>query len=395
MIKNREVIIQAGVVFMALLLGGVIGHAMTGAKTSSLPALKTTSETTDAKSATKPVERPFTTLVPTGASTEAAAAPVTRKTLDQIMRGRVSSNRTRELQDFAANIAPSDIGAALKDLRKMPEGSARSLAEKLLIARWAETDPDGAIKFASENHDFDYIASDVFQQLAADDMQGALARAQALSDPNARYQALRGVLSYMANQDPLGALRLAGTLGNFPNNEPLSQVIYRQWASIDPQAAAAQAALDGNGGGGWRSPVSQVLRNWASQDPLAAIAWANSVADAGTQARDIAQIVREWSRDDLTAAANWVNTLSPGNTRDAAAASLAYSLGGSDPAAAIGWAQSISDNGQREAAIQRLAREIMFRNPGNGASILTAAGIPQNMIPTMPPPGQGGGRRGR
>jgi hypothetical protein len=395
MIKNREVIIQASVVLASLLLGGVIGSAMTGGRSSSVSAIKTAAEPVTAKSVAKPAERPFTTLVPTASSTDVAAAPATRKTLDQIMKGRISSNRTKELEEFAQNIAPSDIGAALKELHKMPEGTARSLAEKLLIARWAETDPDGAVKFASENHDFDFIASDVFQQLAADDMQGALARAQALSDPNARYQALRGVLSYMADQDPLGALRLAATLGNFPNNESLSQVIYRQWSQIDPQAAAAAASMDQSAGQGWRSPVSQVLRNWAGQDPLSALAWANSVADAGTQARDIAQIIREWGRDDVAAAGAYVNNLPAGSNRDAAAAALAYSLAGSDPAAAIPWAQSISDNGQREAAIQRLAREIMFRNPANGAAILQAAGIPQNMIPTMPPPGQGGGRRGR
>jgi hypothetical protein len=395
MIKNREIIIQAGVVVGALLLGGVIGSAMTGGRNSSVSAIKTTIEPVAVKSAAKAAERPFATLVPTGASSDAAAAPATRKTLDQIMKGRVSSNRTKELEDFASNIAPSDIGSALKELHKMPEGSARALAEKLLVARWAETDPEGAIKFATENHDFDYITSDVFQQLAADDMQGALARAQAMTDPNARYQALRGVLSYMADQDPLGALRLANTLGNFPNNEPLSQVIYRQWSAVDPQAAAAQAALEGNAGGGnWRSPVSQVLRNWAGQDPLAALAWTNSVTDQATQARDVAQIVREWSRDDLNAAANWVAALAPGSTRDAAAASLAFSLGGTDPAAAIGWAQSISDTGQRDSTMQRLTREIMFRNPANGAAILQAAGIPQNMIPTIPPNG-GGGWRGR
>jgi hypothetical protein len=394
MIKNREMMIQAGVVLVALLLGGVIGHAMIGGGNSSPLAVKANSETVTSKSAAKLADRPLTPAASTGSSTDAAAPAAMRKSLDQIMKGRNSSERTKELEDFAGNIAPSDIGAALKELHKMPEGSTRELAERLLVARWAGTDPEGALKFAAQNHDFDYITSDVFQQLASDDMQGALARAQSMTDPNARYQALRGVLSFMADQDPLGALRLANTFGNFANNEPLSQVIYRQWSAVDPQAAAAQAALDGSSGSPWRSPVSQVLRNWASQDPLAAIAWSNSVADPATQARDIGQIVREWSRDDQSAAANWVNTLPPGSTRDAAAASLAFSLGGTDPSGAIGWAESISDTAQRDSAMQRLTREIMFRNPSNGAAILQAAGVPQNMIPTIPP-NAGGGRRGR
>ena len=98
----------------------------------------------------------------------------------------------------------------------MPEGSSRNLATGLLVAHWIATDPDGALTFATQNHDFDYIASDVFQQYAEGDMQSALARAQAISDPNVRYQALRGVLSYMADSDPLAALQLAATLGTFP-----------------------------------------------------------------------------------------------------------------------------------------------------------------------------------
>src|SRR5581483_6074983 len=149
---------------------------------------------------------------------------------------------TKDLEEFVAHLPPSDIGAALKQLRKMPEGSSRTLASGLLVSHWIETDPEGALQFAAQNHDFDYITSDVFQQFAAGDVQAALARAQAISDPNARYQALRGVLSYMADSDPLAALQLAGTLGTFANNEPLSQMIYRQWAQIDPQAAAAAAA---------------------------------------------------------------------------------------------------------------------------------------------------------
>jgi hypothetical protein len=392
-LKNRTFVLQVLVAATALLVGTALGHWATH---SEAPAAVSLQEATSSRAASNPAQKEIVPApVPLPSTGEAVAtASASKKTLDQIMKGR-SSARTKELEEFATNIMPSEIGAALKELHKMPEGSARTLAERLLVARWAETDPEGAIKFATENHDFDYITNDVFQQLASEDMSAALARAQSMTDPNARYQALRGVLSFMADTDPLGALRLANTLGNFPNNEPLSQVIYRQWSATDPQAAAAQAALDGGTAGTWRSPVNQVLRNWANQDPLAALAWTNSVADPATQARDVAQIVREWSRDDLNAAANWVSALGPGSTRDAAAASLAFSLGATDPAAALGWAQSISDNGQREGTLQRLTREIMFRNPSNGAAILQAAGIPQNMIPTLPPPNDRGGWRGR
>ena len=385
--ENRPFIVQAAIVLAALIAGIGIGHFFTSAPTA--PPKTQQLASTAATPPPRAAERPLTLEGTSHDPAKPKAPSASRKTLEEIMKGPSSGERTRELEEYVRNLPSSDIGAALKQLRALPEGTARDLASGLLVAHWIENDPEGALQFAAQNHEFDYITSDVYQQMAASDAQGALARAQAIADPNARYQALRGVLSYMADLDPLGALQLAGTFGNFPNNESLSQMIYRQWSSVDPQAAAAQAAQAADGGG-WHSPVSQVLRNWASQDPLAAIAWSIAQSDLSAQARDIGQIVRQWSRDDLNAAAGWVNSLGAGATRDAAAASLAYSLGGSDPAAALGWAQSISDLNQRNDTLQRLTREIMYRNPSNGAAILTAAGIPQNMIPPPPAPGQGG-----
>ena len=387
--KNRQLIIYLAIGLAALILGVALGHSMSGGSATS--SARTAPVVTAAPALPPPaMEHP----IATAPKSPTDVVATNRKSLEEILKGPRSGARTKELEEYVRNLAPADIGAALKQLRGMPDGSTRDLATGLMIAHWIETDPEGALKFAAQNHDFDYITSDVFQQLAGDDAQAALARAQAIADPNVRYQALRGVLSYMADTDPLGALRLASTLGSFPNNEPLSQMIYRQWSAVDPQAAAVQAAQNTTDQG-WRSPVNQVLRNWATQDPLGAIAWTNAQTDPSAQAREIGQIVRQWSRDDLSAAANWINGLSPGSMRDAAASSLAFSLGGSDPAAALGWAQSISDATQRDNAIQRLSREIMYRNPSNGAAILQAAGIPQNQIPPPPNPNGGGGRRGR
>jgi hypothetical protein len=396
MFKNRAGITQIAIVVSAFVVGTALGHWMT-AKTDQLrPAavLEAVPHLTTSPAAKSVVVK----SAPANFSEVAASSSTTsspKKSLDEILKGRNSGNRTKELEEFARSLTGSEFGVALKKLRQMPEGQARDLASGLLVARWIETDPEAALQFASQNHDFDYIASDVFQQMAADNVQSALARAQAITDPNMRYQALRGVLSVMADQDPMGALRLAGTLGSFPNNEPLSQVVYRQWSATDPQAAAAQAAQD-PAGSGWRSPVGQVLRTWANQDPLAAIAWSTSQPDNEAQARDIGQIIRQWGRTDLAAAANWVNTVPGGNVRDAAAASLAFSIAATDPSGALGWAQSIADTTQRENAMQRLTREIMYRNPANGAAILQAAGVPQNQIPPAPAPNQGpGGWRGR
>jgi hypothetical protein len=387
MIKNRELFVSIALVVVALLIGAGIGHSFTKASTPSpntalAPAVPAVTKA-------QPAEQDASLEKKSDESSKTAAI---NKSLAEILKNPNAKQRTQELEEFVRHLAPSDIGAALKQLRKMPDGSSRKLASGLLVSHWIETDPEGALAFAAQNHDFDYMTSDVFQQFAAGDVQAALERAQGISDPNARYQALRGVLSYMADSDPLGALALANTFGSFANNEPLSQMIYRQWASVDPQAAAAAAAAQAPTDGGWRSPVNQVLRNWAGQDPLSALAWIDSQVDPSMQAHDIGQIIRQWSRDDEAAAVSYVNNLTAGPARDSAAAALAFSLGNSDPSTALSWAQSISDPTERDTVLQRVAREIMATNPSSGAAILQASGIPQNLIP--PPPYGGGGRRG-
>jgi hypothetical protein len=398
--QNRALIQQIVFAFAILLVGAAFGHWLTKSDRTETPTASSTATAVHAAATPASLMMPAaseSSAVDASKTDDSASHVTEKKSLAQILKEKNIGSRTRLLEEFARGIAPADIGSALKDLRKTPEGSARELAQRLLVSRWVETDPEGALAFASQNRDFSSIAGDVMQQMASEDFQGALARAQSIQDVSARYEALRGVLNYLTDSDPLGALKLAATLGDFPGYEPLSQTIYRQWSQIDPQAAAAAAAqaAGGNAGSGadwWRSPVNQVLRNWASQDPMAAINWSSSLNDPNMQARDISQIVRQWSRDDPNAAASWVNSQQAGPTRDAAASALAFSLGSSDPAAALGWAQSISDPGQRDSALSRLTRQIMYQNPGNGAAILQAAGIPQSMIPV---PGQGGGGRGR
>ena len=398
MFKNRAAWLQIGIVLVAFLTGIVLGRWNTIPK-AAFP-LSIAQDDAVANRAPKATTRsPLPTSTASNSQNEdedsEKPSPRTNKSLDEIVKGRDLHNRTEELQAFVSSLTSADFGAALKKLRQMPEGNARELATRLLVARWSEIDPEAALKFASQNREFDYIAGDVFQQLASDDLQSAIGRAKEISDPNIRYQALRGALGYMAEFDPAGALRLASSVGNFANSEPLSQVIYRQWSSVDPQAAAAQAAQDPSTSG-WRSPIGQVLRNWANQDPIAAINWALTSSDSESQARDIGQVMRQWSRQDFPAAANWVNTLPAGNVRDAAAASLGFSLASTDPRGAIRWIDSMADTTQRDAALQRISREIMYRDPTNGLALLQSAGVPANLIPPPPDPNQrGGGGRGR
>ncbi|MGI8432613.1 MAG: hypothetical protein ACR2MW_10050 [Chthoniobacterales bacterium] len=334
-------------------------------------------------------------------TTMAAARPVVRlsrtekqsssvhpnpKALAGILKDGKSSERLHALTDFIDHLAPGDFAAAMLAARKLPGGPDRDLATRLLVARWAELDPEAALVFAAKHKEFGQITSDIFQQLAGTDLASALTRAQGITDPELHYQALRGALGVMARSDPAGALRLAAAAGEVPHSEPLARMIYRQWSQTDPTAAAAAAAQDSSGAGGWRSPLGQVIRSWADHDPQAALNYSLTMVDSEAQARSVGDIIRRWSDQDATSAAGWINTMPAGNARDAAAAAFASSVSSTDVPTAVGWAQSISNTEARTAALQRVSRRVLYRDPTNGATTLQSAGVPAEILQNLPAP---------
>jgi hypothetical protein len=377
------------IVAAAFLIGAAVDHGFFGRQ--SEPPLKQAAmvDAHPSVPVSPALEEPRNFIASSQKLWSSTANAASKKSLDAIIAEHDSRQRMGDLEAFIGGLQPGEYADALKRIRQIPGNNDRELASRLLISRWVQSDPDAALQFAASNRGYEYVADDVFQQAAVTDLQSALDRARSLPNADLRYMALRGVLSFMADTDPAGALRLAPMLGDYPGNEPLSSVIYRQWAANDPQAAALQASQD-NAAGGWRSPVGQVVRTWAGQDPAAAANWALSLADPETQSRSISQVMRQWTREDATAAANWINALPPGGTHDAAIAALASSMAPIDLPNAVNWADNIGDETARNNALQRVSRELMWRDPTNGKAVLQAAGVPANLIPPPNPRGPGG-----
>ncbi len=308
--------------------------------------------------------------------------------LDSVLAEHDPRQRLLSLQDFINHLPVSGFADALKRLRQIPHSNERELASRLLVARWVQSDPDGALQFAAGNRGFEYVAEDVFQAFAAADFSAAMGRASAIPGNDLRYRALKGILSFKADSDPRAALELASTMGDFRGMESLASVVYRQWAAVDPQAAANHAAAQTPAeGDGWRSPVRSVVDTWAAQDPVAAANFSIAMKDAEAQRRSLDQVMRQWSRDDPQGAANWIYALEPGPSRDNAVAGLAQSLAFADPQTAVGWVGTITDDQTRQRTLQRISGVVMWRDPQNGAALLQSAGLPADQIR--------GGRGGR
>jgi hypothetical protein len=373
------------IVAAAFIGGAIVGRAFLAGKSEPSPRQSAT-DPRPSVSASTTVEAPPDVNASSQVFSSSTSLAASKKSLEAILADRDARHRMSNLEAFINGLRPAEYADALKRIRRIPGNNDRELASRLLVSRWVQSDPDAALQFAAANRGYEYIADDVFQQAAATDAQAALDRAKSLPNADLRYMALRGVLSYMANTDPAGALRLAATLGDYRGNEPLNSVIYRQWAANDPQAAALEAAQDKTADG-WRSPVNQVVRTWAAQDPAAAANWSLSLPESEARARSISQVMRQWTREDATAAANWTNALPPGPAHDAAVGALASAMAATDPQNAVSWARNVPDETARNRLLQRISREVMWRDPTNGAAILQSAGVPPNLIP--PPPRRG------
>ena len=308
-----------------------------------------------------------------------AASPNTAGSLDAILAQDDPRQRLRDLQAFIDSVPAAGFADALRRIRQITSSNERLLASRLLVAQWVQTDPDGALQFAAGNAGFEYLAEDVFQSFAAKNFDAAIQRAEAMPGTELRYRALRGIVTFKADTDPQGAIKLAYSLGEFRGNEPLASVVYRQWAATDPKSAALAASQQGQGDG-WRSPLVPVVQTWAEQDPVAAANWSITLDNTQAQANSLAQVMRQWTREDPNAAANWIHSLDPGTSRDAAVAGLAQSLVTRDPQTALSWIGTITDDAARNRTLQRISGVVMWRDPQNGAALLQAAGLPPEQI---------------
>jgi hypothetical protein len=378
--RDTSTAVQIALVIGALVVGVLLDRFVLAANAPARAQTNTAAEQTSTRTNVQVANssRPNESSQPRSAGEQQNATRATGN-LETVLANRDPRERLRELQAYIGTIPPNGFADALKRLRLITSSSERELASRLLIAHWVHSDPDGALQFAAGHRGYEYIAQDVFQQFAASDPEGALARAKGLPAEELRYRALRGVLATRADADPIAALELAKSLGVFRNAEPLTSAVYRQWAATDPQAAALHAAEHGQAEG-WRSPVGPVVNTWAAQDPAAAANWSLSINDQQQQSRSLAQVMRSWARDDPQAAANWIYSLEPGASRDAAVAGLAQSLVSRDPQTALGWIATMSDEGARQRTLQRISGQVMWRDPQNGAELLQKAGLPADRI---------------
>ena len=216
-------------------------------------------------------------------------------------------------------------------------------------------------------------------------LRGALAEAQALADPNARYKALAQVAwnaleqdekiareafdhlapdgperialiqhfaMRMADEDPDAALAWSGSLASQSETAAAQARIALVIAPTDPARAANLLSESGLPSREFDVAIVQVLRHWASQSPPDAAAWLAVFPEGGFRKAGVDTVLSQWTASNPRAAISWLSTLGDDGLRAEATAAIGKAWRQQNPETREIWLQAADV--QTRAALEAL-----------------------------------------
>ena len=274
------------------------------------------------------------------AATAPAARPITMAQLQAALAdlgtfGFRGMDSMRKLADLTDRLRLSDPEALARQFAAAPQQPGGEIAWNLVMAAYAEKDPQGAWNFALAMKPGAARKSALVAALstiAGEDPTRAMAMADTVDDEQLKRQIRMMAIGSIAQKDPRRALEMASSARGAGDDYSM-MVIFNSWARQDPEGAKAAAAqLTGRAGdqarlalvsaltqsdpaaawqyaltlppGGERheDPKQQVIRTWAESDPQAALKAALSMTDSGSRSQAMSSAVASWARADFAGA---------------------------------------------------------------------------------------------
>lgn len=156
------------------------------------------------------------------------------------------------------------------------------MAEHAVYLRWAELDPEAAVRFATSIGN----AGPAWAAWAQTDPDKALASAAAAPGS----EALVDVLQTIAEADPERAVRLGDTYHTAFQDRSVQVTLAEMEFDGDPRGAVERAcSVSGNGA------ETPLLEKWAKADPDAALAWAKAQANQEVKSATTYFVFRQWA----------------------------------------------------------------------------------------------------
>ena len=255
-------------------------------------------------------------------------------------------NRSRALEDILAKAGLEDVQKALAWANALPDGPMKKAALAKIMERWGQLDGPGAVAYAA--------------QLYAETGNASLIR-----------EALKG----WATKDPKSAYQQAAELGLSNGlQRDIRYGLMQQWAEQNPNDAAGYALTNRNPEN-WGGIVGTVAEEWAKQDPKAAVTWAASLTSGKDKKGAIYEAISSWADEDVSAAATYVTAQPSGEGRDTMAGTLARHIGQENPEAGIKWAAMVGDPATQERAVAGALIDLYRKDEAQARKILQTSSI--------------------
>lgn len=278
---------------------------------------------------------------------DAGEGPAPRRdrvgSLQAAMREPGQGARIQALMDLYAGMSAAELEEEAAKLDGLPMGD-RILASMLLFSRWGEVDPIGALEHTNTMG-----------------MGGMFAKPT--------------VLRSWASVDPVNAAKYFtdnpsefATMGRGrgPGGSDGAEVIAREWAKLDPNAALEWAnSLDGRDKS---SALVSVVSEMATGDPAGAAALAAGFGEE-EQSRAYREIAEQWARQDFSEAEAWIATLS-GEAKQGALGSAIEVLAVNDPQGAAAMLAQMESGRSKDRAVVDVAEAMASEDPAKAAEWL-------------------------
>ena len=323
-----------------------------------------------------PVEKvlPSDPGMTTGGISRKASIPTTfPESLDDVLAIADPLQRYEALLAFIKTLNPEEIEGYLDGLRvgKGKMDAETNFLRRLLLARWTQEDPDGALASLSSasgkqayadagtilgtlaamdpakaaawlsNSDnpilnqpwmSGFLTQSVAEQWARQDPDAALEWASTL-DPDQRVGAYSGIIDNIMQSDPQRAAALAMSLDSSERPKLLGQIA-EAWGAQDPGEAVNWA--NSLAAGDREGALQEALGSWAASAPSEAAAYVDQLPER-ERAGVVGEIARNWAQQEPAEAAEWLGSQPEGQSKTDAMGHVMWNWTTSDPEAAANW----------------------------------------------------------
>jgi len=260
-----------------------------------------------------------------------------------------------------------DAAGVLDELGSLPGFDEKKLLARRVLNQLALSDPSSAMTLAKQHLPAGSVADEFLAKtvkiISGDgNDEGALELAlQHLNEGEAKTNAVVGILSGIAEENPAAALDRAATLPESMREE-IAWKLAGKWAQHSPQevteylgkttdpaiqASIAKAAF-------WR------LGNRGGSE--ADLARALALPDETVKAEAVGALFRGWTEVNLESSGAALNSLEPGPLRDIAITEFVSNAARTDRNAALAWSLEIADPQKRRDVTMRQSRDWLISN---------------------------------